>query len=590
MIQNRYNIKPILLTFFVTICFSLKGQTGRDSVLLTAMQHELKRNMDELHKDDFDKPFFIGYTIADVYRKSVTARLGALVQSGENRQKDWNIRVMVGDYQMNDENFTSNIEDNQANRITYPMPLENDYLGIRRALWSQTDRIYHIAAAIYKQKKSLVEKKKVDEKLLGRADFSKEPTVVMHVPATYSDIDLPSLEERAKVVSEIFQQYPSLYNSNVTVNHALADVYFVNSEGSEVVYPVGMSSISVMANVISDENINVMGNLSYNAMQVDQLPSLEMVEKDISYMVNDIMSADEHEKYDDYYSGPVLLLDDVVVDVLESLLFADGHKLIAHRTPLKRTDQFLPDYSIGSNNQNNWEIGKKILDDDITVIDYSKLPIYSDSALWGSFPVDAEGVVPPDSMVMVENGILRNKYNGRTPADDVDGSNGHNRHSVSGYGISQNVAPGILKITATSTISHSDLKARLIQLAREEGYKYGILIRPAPVRADNAPYEFYKIDVESGKETRLVNVAFESVNDREFMRVAGFSDQVYVKNKLFSPESMNHDNGYMSMVQSGVPVTYMVPSGILLERVDIVNQDQPMQFVQPVVKSPLFQD
>ena len=74
-----------------------------DSLVLNAMRDELKRNIDQLSAESFEKPFFIAYSIADVNSTLVNATLGAIHGSETRNYKDWQVRVMVGDYEINDE-------------------------------------------------------------------------------------------------------------------------------------------------------------------------------------------------------------------------------------------------------------------------------------------------------------------------------------------------------------------------------------------------------------------------------------------------------------------------------------------------------
>ncbi len=568
----------------------IMAQSATDSIFLSAMKDELNRSMNELEKKDHDKPFFISYTIADIHTIKATAKYGALISSDKNNFKDWNVRVMVGDYELNDENFIPDVLQNQDNRLVYNMPQENDYMGIRMALWSQTDMVYNSAAKLYKQKKSLIENNKVEEKLLGKADFTKTQNVKILIPSDNNTLDLSKIEYRAKEISEIFKKYPEVHSSGVSINQIRANIYFLNSENSVVVYPIGYSTINVFLSVINSKDENLQRNLSYNKLSSIDLPENQIIFNDIEYMVNDIKECQELKPYDDDYSGPVLFSGDVAVDVIESALFSNGIKLLASRKPLKRNDQYTLDLNYQKKNK-TWEIGEIVIDKDISVTDYSTITEYQNERLWGTYKVDAEGVIPADSLLLIKNGILKTKYNDRTPADDVDHSNGHKRFAVRSQGVYSSLAPGILKVSSSNTMTIDELKTKLIETARDDGYEYAIFIKSATVNSSNPPAQIYKIDVETGKENRLRDASFNSINDREFKNIGGFSDQIIVKNKTFGVNRMaTPDFFIMPSIGGGVPVTYITPSAILINRVDISTKNMNMPIKKPIVESPFIKN
>ncbi|MCD4747559.1 MAG: hypothetical protein K8R58_14785, partial [Bacteroidales bacterium] len=106
------------------------------------------------------------YTLCDGKILFINATLGALITSKEMPVRNSFVRVMVGDYKVNDENF----ED--ANNITVydvgdiSLPIDDDYFGIRRSLWLATDKIYKSAAENYKTKIWFLSKKTFLKKIL----------------------------------------------------------------------------------------------------------------------------------------------------------------------------------------------------------------------------------------------------------------------------------------------------------------------------------------------------------------------------------------------------------------------------------------
>lgn len=93
-----------LLIITITASFSSAQEDGT-SIMEKAMMDELHRNMDSLRVDGYEKPFFISYTVMDAANTMVAASLGALSIFNESKIRNKFVRVMVGDYDFNDESF-----------------------------------------------------------------------------------------------------------------------------------------------------------------------------------------------------------------------------------------------------------------------------------------------------------------------------------------------------------------------------------------------------------------------------------------------------------------------------------------------------
>lgn len=579
----------IITGFILLTSIHVAGQEPADSIILSAMKHELNRNMQNLVKDGFEKPFFISYTIADIKTAYASGTLGALTSSGENQYKDWNARVMVGDYELNDENFVSNDLQSSVNRITHQMPVDNDYLGIRLALWSVTDNIYNSAAKQYKQKKMLIEDAKVQEELLGISDFSKAEVVKKINPSHHIELNKDLLEDKVRNLSKVFLEYPEIYNSGVSVRQFYANIYFINSEGTEVIFPAQFSVLTVSVSTLSEKNENISRSLVYNTLSVKELPDNEIVLSDIHQIIHDIKLSLEMDPFSDDYSGPVIYTGDVAANIFLSKLFSSyDHKLKASRKPLKRKDQMGTYYDDRSTGK-QWKIGKKVLKDDISVITYSQLESFNGVPLWGKFDVDGEGVTPPDSLVLVENGYVRNKLNGRTPSKEVDSTNGHMRLKYGYGGVDKAIGPGIVKVISTNTAPYDDLKKKLLSMAKDEGLEYGIIVRRMPVHATIAPVKIYKVMVETGEEIPLHAARLGALDDKVFKDIIGVSDSLIIYNTLYSAGMAMSVEGSVNSGTGGIPVSIIAPSALLFDEIEVEPVRIRYSNMKPIVESPLLQ-
>jgi hypothetical protein len=130
----------------------------------------------------------------------------------------------------------------------------------------------------------------------------------------------------------------------------------------------------------------------------------------------------------------------------------------------------------------------------------------------------------------------------------------------------------------------------LIKIAKEEGYSYGILVKPMDVTAVAAPLKIYKVMVETGEEIPLRAVSIEAVDDKAFKDIVAFSDSLIVKNTLSSfnfPTSINSDETANKGV-GGMPVSFIVPSAILFEDIDVEPKRIRYSNMTPLIESPLI--
>ena len=88
---------------------------------------------------------------------------------------------MVGNYELNDENYTDqSITDNYYSTYINP-PLEPDYLGIRRSFWKMTNQVYKSAGTLYKNKMKTLSSKKLPDGYEPIPDFGQEEVTIKKI-------------------------------------------------------------------------------------------------------------------------------------------------------------------------------------------------------------------------------------------------------------------------------------------------------------------------------------------------------------------------------------------------------------------------
>ena len=589
----KKNIRLLIISFLLSFSMILlKAATdykGMDSsVIVKAMKDELNRNLKQLVYKDYGKPFYIGYTITDANTYYINASLGALVTSEDVPNRDWQVRLMVGNYQLNDENF-QDISASSGNSLPYlSIPLDNDYYGIRRALWVATDQVYKSAGQNYKSKLNALKENNIDLKELPMDDFSKVPVIKVDIPPSTIMFNKSKYEQEVREVSSVFKDYTDIVTSEVLLVFFHAEVYFINSEGIEVHRPLTLASLFISAQAMADDGDMIPDQIAYYTPLPEQLPDLEALKKNARTLAENLIALKNAPVFNDSYSGPVLFMQQAVTELVAENLFSGAQSLIASREPLYNVPQMRMYYGQNSFSLES-RIGKRIMDENISVTAFPELKQYNGIPLIGSFNVDAEGVIPPDTLDLVKNGYLKTLLNGRTPTRNISTSNGHDRYALMSGGISERVGPGIISLTGTETSSVSELKKELIKRAEEEGLDYAIIIRPVSKGPSHQPLNVYKVNLENGEEQLVRSVNIESITLNKLRHIPGISDSRTVYNTLLTESYSDHSTLIRSVGTSfnGLPVSFIMPEAMLLDNIELAGTQKPISGKLPVVSNPV---
>lgn len=559
-------------------------------VIMKAMRDELQRNMSSLEHKDYKKPFFISYSIEDVHTLYINATLGAITTSDFSHNRDWSIRVMIGDYQLTDENYEEAANSGSEYSQYLDLPLDNDYYGIRRFLWEATDKVYKSAAQTYKNKNATLREKNIAPEDLPVADFSRAPVIKKNINVPKTDFNKSKYEDIARQLSSLFKDSPEIFYSDVSVLLLNSDAYFINSEGTETKIPVNISAISVNAQTMDNNSEIIADQVLYYFRNPDDLPDPESMKKDVENLKNNIISLRHAKVFEDTYYGPALVTDQAVAQLMAGSLFTGPENLIAYREPLYSDAQMAMYYG-QRNFSNESKIDKRILSRDISVIALPGLRNYGGYELIGSFEIDAEGVVPPEELKLVENGILKTLLNGRIPTKKIKRSNGHNRFAIINGTFTKQIGPGVIKVSGNNLKSRDELKEELIKKAIEEGLDYAIIVRPLSRGLNYCPVNIYKISVKDGSEELLRSVNIGNITVNSLKRIFGISDNEIVYNTII-PEDISGISLFSSFktgntIVDGIPVSFIVPDAILLDEIEMEGAARPLSNNLPIVDNPV---
>ena len=223
-------------------------------------------------------------------------------------------------------------------------------------------------------------------------------------------------------------------------------------------------------------------------------------------------------KLEEAYTGPVLFEDLAVVRSFYTNFFSGDNSLIAQRKPFSAEG-----YSYGGNRMEEM-IDKRITAKETTIEDMTGTPEYKGVKLLGYVPFDAQAVIPPAKLTLVENGILKTLLNDRVPTAKVPRSNGHSMLSM---GAASYTNTGVVRMSNTQMKSRDELRNELFRSAKEEGYKYAYIVRNID---GTTPTELYQINIADGTEKRIRSATITDLDLQAFKKITAVSDKEMIYN------------------------------------------------------------
>lgn len=546
-------MKATLTYLFVLLLFVQGLAQDKLHTVQKAMRDEMERNLKDLRTDGFDKPFFINYTIEDQTFYHIRATLGALTQSQESKGRDAiSIRMLVGDYDFNDESLDNNLySPPQANAIS--LPIDDDYLGIRRSLWVSTDNVYRSASRQFARNKEMVKEQGKRLSELPHRTFAKVPPSKIDIEGPVVKFDKAATEDYVRKVSAVFNEFKEIESSNVEFSYQHGYRYLVNSEGSINRIPIGQMRFVVSCRLHTPKGEVLFDNFTRTSL-TPELPPIEKTIADAKNLAKELIEQVTVPALTEDYTGPVLYEGRDAASVLHMGMFVGENSLFSsNEIPKLKGSRFDAMPTTGT----EMKIGKQLFAKGMTVKAIPKTKKFGDVQLLGAFEVDREGTIPADETVLVEDGILKQLCNDRTLTKSDQVANG------------LTTGPGVLSFSFQNGVPFASMKAKLIEQAKKEGLEYAIKI----TSSGDSDGKMYKVYVKDGHEELVKHDEFRAVSQREFRKILATSNETIADN----------------LDGVGEAVTSIIcPKAILFEELDFtVSDERTSEKEEDYVPSPL---
>jgi hypothetical protein len=450
-----------VLALLVLASCALPAAGPDGDVILRAMRDELARSR-TIHLVNLEPPYFISYGLDDGESFSVVATLGGIESSRRDRFRLPEIEVRVGDYKFDNTNYAGFGGFGSRFDVSR-LPLENDYNVLRRYFWLGTDRAYKAAVEAISRKRAALKNVAVTDQL---DDFSRAEPVQKVLDPERTKIDEPFWQALARSLSSVFTGFPKIKDSSVETNLTAAVHYQVNTEGTELRIPDRVSYVRVRAAAQAGDGMALHDAVVFHTHDTSRATPEAELRRGTTALAENLTKL-AAAAIGDTYNGPILFEGVAAAQLLAEVL---GKNLALTRRPVAergRVGFFQPSELEGRQ-------GSRIMPEFMTVVDDPTQMEWRGRPLFGHYEVDREGVVPKP-VTLVEKGILKNFLLTRQPMRGFEGSNG--RALLPGSHGTSTAGFGNLFVKAAETASPADLKKKMLEMCRNRGKPYGILVR-----------------------------------------------------------------------------------------------------------------
>ena len=474
--------------------------------VLKAMLVELRRSQEKLQLGQLQRPYYIDYQVTAIQDYTAEATLGALRSDQSNIGRVVRVVVRIGDYKQ-DSYFGEGVGSIEI------MPIDDNELALRRQLWLATDKAYKAALNGLTEKQAALKNVEAEQDV---ADFSQEPPAQSVQDLSRLDVSLDSWKQQLRSTSDLFRRDPGLEASNAFLHFRILNRYFVNTEGTvtrsgKALYTYGFSGSAQAGDAMRLER-----SQAYVAARPEELPKPEQIEKDAQRLIGTFDLLRKAPLVEDDYRGPVLFSADASTALFERFVVPNISGTRPELGNPARTRGEFSSYYKG-----------RVLPDFLTVVDDPKPRKIDGLTLAGSYDVDDEGV-RAQTLTVVDKGVLTNYLVGREPVRDFPHSNGHGRAAMAG-----GPRPLIsnLIFQSSDSLSFDQLKAKLIQMCKDQGRPYGYYVETTGPQL--TPRLMWRVYTSDGHMELVRGAVFKDLDIRALRRdiVAAGSDS-YVYNRI----------------------------------------------------------
>jgi TldD protein len=535
-------------------------QQAKRSPVLAAMQAELDRSFKALNQQD-PKAYYISYTVTDTQRAEVSGSNGALLNSNENRNRWLEVSLRTGDYNLDNTHKVGDRQQGQNGGPGMPAPLDNDPEVLRRVLWLETDKQYRSAAEWLIKVRA---RQGVQANDSNVPDFTHEQPHVDIAAEESLKLDRKPWEERVRAYTKNFRESKAVINSIVTFTAMAQNDYQVTSEGTQLQFGQTRYRLELFVQGKAPDGMDLDRYYNFDWVNPADAPDDKAVyaaEASMRKELEGLVAAPVNEPS----VGPALLTGRAA-----AVFF---HEVFGHRAEGHRQKDVAEGQTFAS------KVGEQILPSFLTVVDDTTMKKLGTTDLLGYYQFDDEGV-KAHRVTLVDKGVLKNFEMSRSPLTGFDHSNGHGRRQLGASPVSRQ---GNLIVESNKTMTNTQLRAKLIELIKQQNKPYGLLIddiaggftftgRGQPQAFQVLPLVVYKVfpDGKPDELVRGVDIVGTPLAALTKIVATGDTTEVF--------------NGYCGAESGSVPVSAASPA-ILTSELEVQKKESSKD-TPPILPAP----
>ncbi|MHC1780589.1 MAG: metallopeptidase TldD-related protein [Bacteroidales bacterium] len=451
-------LKNLTVVLSLLLSFTVQAQDK----MLDFLKEELREQMATLQKGEYP-PYYMNYRVMVNHTRVIRSSMGATVNFEEDKQTLFVPQVRIGTPDFDNFHETSN--GTATNRfagpstIFLPEDIQTGREALKEILREEVNNRYRFAITSLERAKA--NKGVKVENADKSPDFTALKAEKYFEPALKGDrsaLDIEYWQKQLNKYSGIFAGNSDIINANASLSFKIWRKYFVSTEGSEIAENRTYVILSIRANTMADDGMELPLNKSYFAFFPDELPSPSQIEKDmkeLSQKLSELRVAPLVQPY----TGPALLSGSA-----SGVFF---HEIFGHRIE----GQKMKSESDGQTFKNM--VGESVLPATLSVISDPTIRKFKGSSLNGFYIFDEQGV-RGEKVEVVKNGILKEFLMSRTGLDGFPKSNGHSRAEFE-YDPTSRQSNLIVETNAFKT--DAELRKLLIDEAKRQGKEYGYFFK-----------------------------------------------------------------------------------------------------------------
>lgn len=440
----------------------------RDDAVARAAADEMARTMADLKLDNAERPYFVSYTVAEEEEATATASFGSLVGSRQTRGRSLTVEVRVGDYALDNTNFFS-MPTTESGLRTFigvtQLPLDDDYLELRRQIWLATDAAYKQAVeALAGKRAALLNHTRPD----SLADFARDDVTHTVDELRPVSLDLAAAQALVRELSRAAVA-PDIYGSSVGVTTGNVRTYYMNSEGTTLVRSRPAVTVVANASTQAADGMPLANHLQLSARSMDALPARAELAARVRALCAELDSL-RTAPLIERYNGPVLFEGRAGAELFKEQFAPEliaARKAVASNPIMERVAAMLG-RSQGGGASLSEKLGARVLPPFLGVVDDPTATTYGAFALVGGYAADDQGVRAHQTHV-IDGGILKTFLTSRTPVQGVARSTANFRGGM--------IAPSNMIVETSEGLSDDAMRERLMALAKARGLPFAIVVR-----------------------------------------------------------------------------------------------------------------